>query len=112
MRRKSMQNLRNQLRYRFSSSFHSFYLDWLLTPFQGSGKSGENVEELKKKLAAAEARARDFGQFVNSCSLHFSDERSILDILKKQSEAQAREYDRLADDYNKVTGSTSDKRKD
>ena len=26
------------------------------------GKSGENVEDLKKKLAAAEARARDFGK--------------------------------------------------
>ncbi|KAL5496164.1 YET3 [Sanghuangporus vaninii] len=61
---------------------------------RGSGKSGEDVEELKKKLSAAEARARDF------------------DTLKKQSEAQAREYDRLADDYNKATGSISDKRKD
>ncbi|KAL5525383.1 YET3 [Sanghuangporus sanghuang] len=61
---------------------------------EGSGKSGEDVEELKKKLAAAEARSRDF------------------DTLKKQSEAQAREYDRLADDYNKATGSISDKRKD
>lgn len=35
-----------------------------------------------------------------------------LDILKKQSEGQAREYDRLATDYNKKTGSVSDKRKD
>ncbi|KAI5118723.1 hypothetical protein M0805_004521 [Coniferiporia weirii] len=62
-----------------------------------SGKSanGEDVATLKKKLAAAEARSRDF------------------DTLKKQSEAQAREYDRLATDYNKATGApVSDKRKD
>ncbi|KAH8105716.1 endoplasmic reticulum protein [Phellopilus nigrolimitatus] len=61
---------------------------------EGSGKSGEDVEQLKKKLAAAESRARDF------------------DILKKQSEAQAREYDRLATEFNQATGAVSDKRKD
>ncbi|EJD05223.1 endoplasmic reticulum protein [Fomitiporia mediterranea MF3/22] len=61
---------------------------------EGSGKSGESVDELKKKLAAAEARARDF------------------DTLKKQADAQAQEYDRLATEYNKATGAVSDKRKD
>ena len=30
--------------------------------FQSAGKSGESVAELKKKLAAAEAKTRDFGK--------------------------------------------------
>ena len=43
----------------------------------------------------------------------FTEDYSVpLDTLKKQSEAQAREYDRLATEYNKATGSISDKRKD
>ena len=50
--------------------------------------------KVKKKLAAAEAHARDF------------------DYLKKQSEAQQKEYDRLATELNKKTGAASDKRKD
>lgn len=57
-------------------------------------KGGEDVVELKKKLAAAEARAKDF------------------DYVKKQAEAQQREYDRLATELNKKTGAVSDKRKD
>ncbi|THH05681.1 hypothetical protein EW145_g4620 [Phellinidium pouzarii] len=61
----------------------------------GAKTNGEDATVLKKKLDAAEARSRDF------------------DTLKKQSEAQAREYDRLATEYNKATGApVSDKRKD
>ncbi|RPD63334.1 endoplasmic reticulum protein [Lentinus tigrinus ALCF2SS1-7] len=54
----------------------------------------KEIEELKKKLAAAEAKAKDY------------------DIVKKQAEQNAKEYDRLATEYNQKTGSISDKRKD
>lgn len=35
-----------------------------------------------------------------------------LETLKKQSSQQAAEYDRLATEYNEVTGAKSDKRVD
>ena len=38
--------------------------------------------------------------------------RHSSDILKKQAGQQAKEYDRLATEYNKATGAVSDKRKD
>ncbi|KAI0742900.1 endoplasmic reticulum protein [Daedaleopsis nitida] len=64
-----------------------------------SGKSAgadqmKQIEDLKKKLAAAEAKAKDY------------------DIVKKQSEQNAKEYDRLATEFNTKTGSVSDKRRD
>jgi hypothetical protein len=52
------------------------------------------VEELKKKLAASEAKERDF------------------ETLKKQAAQNASEYDNLATKYNAATGQISDKRKD
>jgi len=58
------------------------------------GDQTKQIEELKTKLAAAEAKNRDY------------------DILKKQAGQQAQEYDRLATEYNKATGAVSDKRKD
>ena len=36
----------------------------------------------------------------------------IADIVKKQAEQNAKEYDRLATEYNAKTGSVSDKRRD
>ncbi|KAI0693107.1 endoplasmic reticulum protein [Cerioporus squamosus] len=54
----------------------------------------KQIEELKQKLAIAEAKTKDY------------------DIVKKQAEQNAKEYDRLATEYNKKTGSVSDKRKD
>ncbi|GLB44169.1 putative endoplasmic reticulum protein [Lyophyllum shimeji] len=56
--------------------------------------ASKEIAELKKKLAEEQAKSRDF------------------ETLKKQSSQQAAEYDRLATDYNKATGSVSDKRKD
>ncbi|KAF7794630.1 hypothetical protein EIP86_005767 [Pleurotus ostreatoroseus] len=68
---------------------------------QNTAKSSKNtiatedqtkqVEELKKKL---EVKTRDY------------------DILRKQAEQQAQEYDRLATELNTKTGNVSDKRKD
>ncbi|PSS37797.1 hypothetical protein EW026_g6449 [Hermanssonia centrifuga] len=54
----------------------------------------KQIADLKKKLAASEAKTRDY------------------DILKKQAAQNAAEYDRLATEYNSKTGSISDKRKD
>jgi len=54
----------------------------------------KEIEELKRKLAASEKKSVDF------------------ETLKKQAEQQNAEYNRLADEYNKSTGSVSDKRKD
>ena len=34
------------------------------------------------------------------------------DIVKKQAEQNAKEYDRLAEEFNKKTGAVSDKRRD
>ncbi|KAI0633031.1 B-cell receptor-associated 31-like protein [Trametes polyzona] len=62
-----------------------------------SGKGGDQVkqiEELKARLAVAEEKAKDY------------------DIVKKQAEQNAKEYDRLATEYNSKTGGVSDKRKD
>jgi B-cell receptor-associated protein 31 len=36
----------------------------------------------------------------------------VAETLKKQAKQQASEYDRLAEQYNKETGKTSDKRRD
>jgi len=63
-----------------------------------AAKAGEDqmkvVEELRKKLAASEAKERDF------------------ETLKKQAAQNASEYDNLATKYNAATGQVSDKRKD
>ncbi|TFK96926.1 endoplasmic reticulum protein [Pterulicium gracile] len=60
-----------------------------------SGAAGNDVEVLKKQLAAAEAKNRDF------------------DVLKKQAASQAQEYDALSTRYNNATGQkSSDKRRD
>ncbi|KAI0339114.1 B-cell receptor-associated 31-like protein [Trametopsis cervina] len=59
-----------------------------------AGDQAKQIEDLKKKLAASEAKARDY------------------EILKKQAAQNGLEYDRLATEFNKATGSVSDKRKD
>ncbi|KAG5646192.1 hypothetical protein DXG03_004246 [Asterophora parasitica] len=59
-----------------------------------NGDSLKEVAELKKKLAAEEAKTRDF------------------ETLKKQASQQAAEFDRLATKYNEATGTVSDKRND
>ncbi|KZO97586.1 B-cell receptor-associated 31-like protein [Calocera viscosa TUFC12733] len=59
-----------------------------------SGDQAKQIEELKTKLAAAEAKSRDY------------------DILKSQATNQAKEYDRLADEYNAATNGKSDKKSD
>jgi len=59
-----------------------------------AGNPAKEIEDLKKKLEVAEAKARDF------------------DIVKKQADQQAIEYDRLATEYNKATGSSSNKKSD
>ncbi|KAI0354234.1 B-cell receptor-associated 31-like protein [Trametes cingulata] len=58
------------------------------------GDQAKQIEELKAKLAAAEEKVKDY------------------DIVKKQAQQNAREYDRLATEYNAKTGNVSDKRKD
>lgn len=63
----------------------------------GAGAKGDQskqIEELKKKLAASEAKDRDFAN------------------LKKQAAQQAAEFDRLASKYNEATGAVSDKKSD
>ncbi|KAG2357736.1 B-cell receptor-associated protein 31-like-domain-containing protein [Suillus spraguei] len=63
----------------------------------GAGAKGDQskqIEELKKKLAASEAKERDFA------------------TLKKQAAQQAAEFDRLASKYNEATGAVSDKKSD
>lgn len=60
----------------------------------GIADQNKQIEDLKKKLADSESKNRDF------------------ETLKKQSGQNQKEYDRLADQYNKATGSVSDKRKD
>lgn len=59
-----------------------------------SNDQSKEIADLKKKLAAAEAKERDF------------------ETLKKQSSQQAAEYDRLATELNKATNATSNKKKD
>ncbi|KAI8968107.1 B-cell receptor-associated 31-like protein [Trametes punicea] len=54
----------------------------------------KQIEELRKQLAAAQEKVKDY------------------DILKKQAEQNAKEYDRLATELNAKTGNVSDKRKD
>ncbi|EIW76621.1 endoplasmic reticulum protein [Coniophora puteana RWD-64-598 SS2] len=59
-----------------------------------SADQNKEIADLKKRLASAEAKERDF------------------ETLKKQSKQQAAEYDRLATELNKANGSVSDKKKD
>ncbi|KAI0726970.1 B-cell receptor-associated protein 31-like-domain-containing protein [Fomitopsis betulina] len=71
---------------------------------QGTAKSSQGqiasqdqakqIEELKKKLAASEEKVRDY------------------DIVKKQAEQNAREYDRLATEFNSANGNVSNKKAD
>ncbi|KAM5530327.1 hypothetical protein V8D89_015998 [Ganoderma adspersum] len=58
------------------------------------GDQAKQIAELKTKLAAAEKKAADY------------------DIVKKQAEQNAKEYDRLATEFNAKTGNVSDKRRD
>ncbi|KAG6846289.1 hypothetical protein H0H93_014838, partial [Arthromyces matolae] len=60
----------------------------------GSEDSAKEIEELKKKLAAEQAKSRDF------------------ETLKKQAAQQHDEFDRLATKYNEATGNKSNKRVD
>ncbi|KAG1873474.1 B-cell receptor-associated protein 31-like-domain-containing protein [Suillus tomentosus] len=63
----------------------------------GAGTKGDQskqIEELKKKLAASEAKDRDFAN------------------LKKQAAQQAAEVDRLVGRHNEATGAVSDKKLD
>ena len=79
------------------------------------GDQSKQVEELKKKLEAAEAKTRDYGELPTSFPYTKTtriNSRYSSDILKKQAGQQAKEYDRLATEYNKATGAVSDKRKD
>ncbi|EJU00258.1 endoplasmic reticulum protein [Dacryopinax primogenitus] len=59
-----------------------------------SGDQTAQLEELRAKLEQAEAKARDY------------------DVLKSQATNQAKEYDRLADEYNAATSGKSDKKAD
>ncbi|EIM84386.1 endoplasmic reticulum protein [Stereum hirsutum FP-91666 SS1] len=59
-----------------------------------SGDQSKQIEDLKRQLAESQKSGRDF------------------ETLKKQSAQQAAEYDRLAEQYNKETGKTSNKRVD
>ncbi|TDL26916.1 B-cell receptor-associated 31-like protein [Rickenella mellea] len=59
-----------------------------------NGDQTKLIEELKTKLAATQAKERDY------------------DILKKQANQQAAEYDRLATEHNAAIGAKSDKRVD
>jgi len=54
----------------------------------------KQIEELKKKLAATEEKVRDY------------------DIVKKQAEQNAKEYDRLATEFNAQNGNASNKKSD
>ncbi|KAH9851299.1 endoplasmic reticulum protein [Lenzites betulinus] len=58
------------------------------------GDQTKQIEDLKAKLAAAEEKTKDY------------------EIVKKQAQQNAKEYDRLATEYNSKTGSVSNKRKD
>jgi len=57
-------------------------------------EQAKQIDDLKGKIAALEAKERDF------------------QTLKKQANQQAAEYNQLADKYNTATGQTSDKRVD
>ncbi|KAI0321325.1 endoplasmic reticulum protein [Amylostereum chailletii] len=59
-----------------------------------AGDAAKKIEELERKLAAANKETRDF------------------ETLKKQAAQTHAEYDRLAEQYNKETGKVSNKRKD
>ncbi|OJA11408.1 hypothetical protein AZE42_12483 [Rhizopogon vesiculosus] len=59
-----------------------------------NGDQTTQIEDLKKKLAASEAKGRDF------------------ETLKKQAGQQAAEFDRLATKYNEATGAVSNKKSD
>ncbi|KAG6911078.1 hypothetical protein DXG01_004593 [Tephrocybe rancida] len=59
-----------------------------------SADSAKEIEDLKKKLALEQSKAKDF------------------ETLKKQAAQQAAEFDRLATKYNEATGGVSDKRAD
>lgn len=60
----------------------------------GAQDQTKQVEELKKKLAAAEEKTRDF------------------EIVKKQAQQNAKEYDRLATELNAKNGDVSNKKSD
>jgi len=57
-----------------------------------AGDQTKQIEELKTQLAAAEAKSRDY------------------DTLKSQAASQAKEYDRLADEYNAAANGKVDKK--
>ncbi len=93
------------------------YAPWPQTGKSAGADQAKQVEELKQKLAIAEAKAKDYGTWqiiLLHSNLLFSPSslRVPVDVVKKQAEQNAKEYDRLATEYNKKTGSVSDKRKD
>ncbi|KAH9911484.1 B-cell receptor-associated 31-like protein [Epithele typhae] len=55
----------------------------------------KEIKDLKARLTVAEERRK-----------------AMVHVVKKQAEQNAQEYDRLAEEYNRVTGSKSDKRRD
>lgn len=75
---------------------------------------------LQAEVKALQAKERDFGKsslcWLLQTTKGIDSGRSFcfaqLDNLKKQANQQATEYDRLATDYNKLTGSNSNKRAD
>ncbi|KAG1740640.1 hypothetical protein EDB19DRAFT_1908390 [Suillus lakei] len=79
----------------------------------GAGAKGDQtkqIEELKKKLSASEAKDHDFG--LHGCFVSKPKMRPAAATLKKQAAQQAAEFDRLASKYNEVTGAVSDKKSD
>jgi len=64
------------------------------TATSGKGDQASQIASLKSELSALRAEDRDF------------------ENLKKQAKQQADEYDRLATEYNKITGANSNKRVD
>lgn len=73
---------------------------------------------MKKKLAATEAQARDFGKEVKFLLILMLADAVLMlilgtaETLKKQAKQQAAEYDRLATELNKATGQVSNKKSD
>ena len=75
----------------------------------------KQIEELKRKLAAAEEKTKDYGMppILPPCSCRSCPSLCVAEeIVKKQAEQNAKEYDRLATEFNQKTGSVSDKRRD
>ena len=63
----------------------------------------------------AEEKTKDYGMppILPPCSCRSCPSLCVAEeIVKKQAEQNAKEYDRLATEFNQKTGSVSDKRRD